>query len=387
MISYNWRLNIATMLFFTFIQIVIPLIPRYAVVMNISPFIIGLAISTMSITAIIVRPVGGILSDKWSRKNIMIISVILASIAYIILSLSKDVETIIISRIIEGVAIALFVPSSIASAIDYAPQGRIGEALGWRSLTIGVGFSLGPSLGGFMAEVLGYNNTFMITSLLLPSIIPIIISCKECPHQQTPKSSNYLMGLKEQHFLLALITLIIYSTAWMGLLTFLSAYLKIENYGDLEIGMFIAIQAIVSIIIRVFAGRLSDIKPYLTTTIGLFIISISFFAIYIFEVPPLLYIASLIFGIGVGIYIPASQTLALAKAPAHNRGFLSSIYIMGMDIGNLSGPIIFGAIIERFNSYHVAFLIAPILLLITTLILLPYSIKNEIKVCVLKHQK
>jgi MFS family permease len=181
MISYNWRLNIATMLFFTFIQIVIPLIPRYAVVMNISPFIIGLAISTMSITAIIVRPVGGILSDKWSRKNIMIISVILASIAYIILSLSKDVETIIISRIIEGVAIALFVPSSIASAIDYAPQGRIGEALGWRSLTIGVGFSLGPSLGGFMAEVLGYNNTFMITSLLLPFIIPIIISSDLLP--------------------------------------------------------------------------------------------------------------------------------------------------------------------------------------------------------------
>jgi MFS family permease len=60
---------------------------------------------------------------------------------------------------------------------------------------------------------------------------------------------------------------------------------------------------------------------------------------------------------------------------------------MGMDIGNLSGPIIFGAIIERFNSYHVAFLIAPILLLITTLVLLPYSIKNEIKVCVFKHQK
>ena len=380
MISYNWRINIATMLFFTFIQIVVPLIPRYAVIINISPFTIGLIISSTSITAIILRPFGGILSDKWSRKNLMIIGVIFASISYIIISFSKDVYTIIISRIFEGIAIALFVPSSIASAIDYAPQGKIGEALGWRSLTIGIGFSLGPILGGFMAEILGYNNTFMLTSLLIPFIIPIILSCREYSHQYISKSNkSYLVELKEQNFLLALISLIIYSTAWMGLLTFLLAYLKIKGYGDLEIGMFITIQAILSLVIRVFAGKASDIKPYLTTTIGLFIISISFFIIYIFEVPPLLYIASLILGLGIGIYIPASQTLALAKTSIHIRGFLSSIYIIGMDIGNLGGPIIFGIIVESFNNYKIAFLIAPIISLIATLILLPYAIKNEIK--------
>ncbi|MCX8169636.1 MAG: MFS transporter, partial [Candidatus Methanomethyliaceae archaeon] len=151
MISYAWRLNIAAMLFFTFVQVVVPLIPRYAVVIGAQPFLIGLAISSISIAAIITRPIGGILSDKWSRRKLMIIGTIFASIAYFILSISNDVNTIIISRILEGIGVALFVPSSIASAIDYAPEGRIGEALGWRSLMIGIGFSIGPALGGILS--------------------------------------------------------------------------------------------------------------------------------------------------------------------------------------------------------------------------------------------
>jgi len=378
MISYNWRLNIATMLFFTFVQVVVPLIPRYAVAMGIQPFMIGLASSSISVTAITFRPIGGLLSDKWSRKNLMVIGIALVSASYIVLALSRSVDTIIISRLLEGVAVALFIPSSIASAIDYAPQGRVGEFLGWRSLTIGAGFSLGPALGGFMSEVLGYNNTFMITALLVLTIIPLIMSCKEAPHSVPPKlTKEYLVGLRSLRFILAFVSLMIYSVAWMGLLTFLSAYLKLQNYGDLEIGLFVTIQAATSLMIRVFAGRAADVRPCLTTSMGLFVISVAFFAVYLFEVPPLLYIASLILGLGSGIHIPSSQTLALAKAPANSRGFLSSIYTMGLDVGNLSGPPLFGILVESTGCYQVAFSISPVLPLILALILLPYALKNK----------
>lgn len=378
MIPYNWRLNIATMLFFTFVQVVVPLIPRYAAVMSITPFMIGLASSSVSITAIAFRPIGGLLSDKWSRKNLMLIGVALISISYVVLAFSKNVDAIIVSRVLEGVAVALFIPSSIASAIDYAPQGKVGETLGWRSLAIGIGFSLGPALGGFMSEVLGYNDTFMITSLLVLTTIPLIVSCKEPPHCSPPEiAKRYSMELKSPRFILALISFIVYSIAWMGLLTFLSAYLKLQGYGDLEIGLFVTIQASISLVIRVFAGRAADVRPCLTTSIGLLVISASFFVVYLFETPPLLYVASLIFGLGSGVYMPSSQTLALAKAPANSRGFLSSIYTMGLDVGNLSGPMLFGILIENFNCYQVAFSIAPVLPFISAMILLPYALKNE----------
>jgi hypothetical protein len=53
------------------------------------------------------------------------------------------------------------------------------------------------------------------------------------------------------------------------------------------------------------------------------------------------------------------------------------MYTMGMDVGNLSGPTIFGALIEKTNSYQVAFLAAPFLPLFSAIILLPYAFKNN----------
>jgi len=377
MISYNWRLNIATMLFFMLVQVVVPLIPRYALVIGAQPFMIGLAVSSVSVTAIIFRPVGGVLSDRWSRRNLMLLGLIIGSCSYAILSLSKDITTIMVSRLMEGVAVASFVPSSIASAIDNAPEGRVGEALGWRSLMIGIGFSVGPALGGFLSELFGYVPTFGITSASLLSLVPLILTTGD--EHRGMRSESSFQGIKDGRFLLALASLIIYYLAWMGLLTFLSAYLKLLGYGDLEIGLFVSIQAVASLSVRVMAGRASDRSPRLMTSIGLFLISISFLAVYIFEVPPLLYAASLIFGIGVGFFVPASQTLALARSPPSSRGFLSSIYTMGMDIGNLGGPIIFGTVIELYGSYQTAFAISPVLPFISAVLVLLAPIRESPK--------
>jgi MFS family permease len=77
-----------------------------------------------------------------------------SAVSYTLLFLSTSVEMIIVARLIEGVGVAAFVPSSIASAVDQAPPGKLGETLGWRSLMIGIGFMLGPALGGFLSQLL-----------------------------------------------------------------------------------------------------------------------------------------------------------------------------------------------------------------------------------------
>jgi len=367
MISAVWRLNLARMLFFSFIQLVIPLIPRYALVIGATPFLIGLATSSMSITAIFFRPLSGLLSDRTSRSLLMLLGLILGAVAYATLFFSSSVEMIIVARLLEGVAIAAFVPSSIASAVDQAPPGKLGETLGWRSLMIGLGFMIGPALGGFISQLVGYTTTFGIAAALLLALTPLVIM-KESPRGPPPKSSS--RGLKERNFLFSLSGLIIYGIAWMGMLTFLSAWLKLLGYGDLEIGLFVSVQALASLILRVSAGKWADRQPALLAFLGLIVMASAFALIYIFMVPPLLYLAAVVFGLGVGVYIPGSQTLALSKSPPHSRGLLSSIYTMGMDIGNLIGPVAFGMIIQATGSYRDVFALAPIITLVAAIFLL-----------------
>jgi MFS family permease len=367
--SAIWRLNIATMLFFTLVQMVVPLIPRYALVFGASPSMIGVAVSSISVTAIALRPFFGLLSDKWVRSSLMILGAVLASISYALLFLSESISTIMVARLIEGAAVASFIPSSIASAVDSAPEGRVGEMLGWRSLMVGIGFTVGPGLGGVLSQFFSYRVTFIIASLLLLTIIPLI---KTSETNGKSLGGIYVGGLGNKYFLTAFLSLIIYAVAWMGLITFLSAYLKLLGYGDIEIGFFVSLQALSSLMLRIIAGKLSDKYPEKTTYLSLLIISSSFFMIYIFTTPPYLYLASIVFGVGVGIFIPSCQTLALGRRRC-GVGFLTSIYTMGMDIGNLIGPVILGLIVQYSGNYMNAFLIPPILTLTAGILVLLIS--------------
>jgi len=368
--SAIWRLNIATMLFFTLVQMVVPLIPRYALVFGASPSMIGVAVSSISVTAIALRPFFGLLSDKWVRSSLMILGAVLASISYALLFLSESIYTIMVARLIEGAAVASFIPSSIASAVDSAPEGRVGEMLGWRSLMVGIGFTVGPGIGGILSQFFSYRVTFIIASLLLLTIIPLI---KTSENNRKSFGGIYVGGLGNKYFLTAFLSLIIYAVSWMGLITFLSAYLKLLGYGDIEIGFFVSLQALSSLMLRIIAGKLSDKYPEKTTYLSLLIISSSFFMIYIFTTPPYLYLASIVFGVGVGIFIPSCQTLALGRRRRCGVGFLTSIYTMGMDIGNLIGPVILGLIVQYSGNYMNAFLIPPILTLTAGILVLLIS--------------
>jgi MFS family permease len=364
------------MLFFTLVQLVVPLIPQYAVDIGAAPILLGFAVACVSITAIFLRPAFGVLSDKGSRTKFMLLGLLLASAAYALLFFSQNIYWIMVARLIEGAGVAAFVPSSIASAVDSAPPGKLGETLGWRSLMIGLGFSIGPALSGVIAQLIGFVGTFGLAAFFLLFLIPLVIV--KDPKRSVQKKTSW-EGLAERNFLLAFFGVIMYAIAWMGLLTFLTALLTELNYSPLQITIFVSIEAVSSLALRILAGRAADRNPRALTYGGLLIISFSFFLVYMFEVPPLLYVAAVIFGLGIGIYIPGSQTLALTNAPLHSRGLLSSIYTMGNDVGMLIGPTAFGIIIQLSGSYQDAFALAPILPFIAALVIFAPSLLSKIR--------
>ncbi|WXG42604.1 MAG: MFS transporter [Promethearchaeati archaeon SRVP18_Atabeyarchaeia-1] len=368
MVSLIWRVNIATMLFFTLVQLVVPLIPWYAKTITGDEVLIGIAVGSISITAILLRPLSGIASDRWSRSGLMILGLLLASFAYFNLFYAGDMLHVTIARLIEGTGVAAFVPSSIASAVDQAPEGKLGETLGWRSLMIGIGFLVGPSVGGPLAYVLGFRATFMISSFLLISLIPLVIF--KGADRKPSREGSSIAGLKEGNFIIAFIALIIYALAWMGLYTFLVIYLSDAHYQIYEITIWVAIQAVFSLALRVVAGKAADKRPAMMAYAGLLTMSLALMIVFLTRFPPYFYIAAPIYGIGIGTYVPGSQTLALMKCPARNRGLLASVYTMGLDIGTLVGPISFALILQATNDYSYLFFLAPVLMLVSAIVVM-----------------
>jgi MFS family permease len=353
------------MAFFTLVQLVVPLIPPYVKTMSGDALVIGFTVASISITAILLRPVSGVVSDRWSRSGLMILGLLLASFAYFALFFTEDILHIVIARLIEGAGVAAFVPSSIASAVDQAPEGKLGETLGWRSLMIGIGFVVGPSVGGPLAYILGSKEIFIISSVLLILLVPLVVSRRK--GHRPPRDRDSVSGLKERNFVVAFTGVVIFGLAWWGLYTFFETNLIDAGYAIYEITFWVGIQAVFSLLVRVVAGKAADKRPDTMAYSGLLIMAFGLFVLFLTRVPPYFYAAAPIYGIGAGTYMPGSQTLALVKAPPGNRGYLASIYTMGLDIGALIGPITFGLMLQATNDYSYVFGLAPILMFIASI--------------------
>lgn len=356
------------MAFFTLVQLVVPLIPLYVKTMSGDALLIGFAVASVSITAILLRPISGVASDRWSRSGLMILGLLLASFAYFTLFFAGDILHVTIARLIEGAGVAAFVPSSIASAVDQAPEGKLGQTLGWRSMMIGIGFVVGPSVGGPLAYFLGFKTTFVISSILLLSLIPLVFSTGAA--RRPSKDFHSASGLRDSNFIVAFAALVIFGLAWMGLYTFLETSLDDAGYAIYEITIWVGIQALFSLALRVMAGKVADKRPDMMAYSGLLVMSLGLLVLFFARLPPYFYVAAPIYGIGAGTYVPGSQTLALVKAPPDNRGFLASIYTMGLDIGSLIGPIMFGFMLQSTNDYSYVFGLAPILMAVAGIVVL-----------------
>ena len=70
-----------------------------------------------------------------------------------------------VGRAVHGVASAFFFPSSLSTAINLAPKGRVGETLGWRGTMFSISQLIGPAVGGLIADYFGFHSAFILAIL------------------------------------------------------------------------------------------------------------------------------------------------------------------------------------------------------------------------------
>jgi len=97
-------------------------------------------------------PVLGALSDRYGRRPVLLLSTLGLGLDYILMAVAPDLVWLFIGRIISGVAAATFSTASAYIADVTPPEQRAG-AFGLLGAAFGVGFVLGPALGGVMGDI------------------------------------------------------------------------------------------------------------------------------------------------------------------------------------------------------------------------------------------
>lgn len=117
--------------------------------------------------------VGGSLGDRFGRKRIFSLGVLIFGIASALCGLAQNADQLIIARGVQGIGAAMLVPGSLALISANFRKERRGRAIGtWSGLTaIAAGF--GPVLGGWLVENFSWRWVFFINIPLVAAVLVI----------------------------------------------------------------------------------------------------------------------------------------------------------------------------------------------------------------------
>lgn len=358
-----------------------PVLSQYAVSMGASLTIAGTLSGIFAITALVIRPVSGIISDRLNKRNLMAVSVFVTAIAMIGYYLSQNIYMLFAFRILHGAAFGISSTVNVALVSTLIPKKRLGEGLSLFGLAQIITMALGPSAGVEIGTNLGYSYCFLFSGLILVVAVSLILLFRYSPPiHKIEKNKTKQIAIKN-FIATESIVLAIVGGCFSVINGIISAYLVL--YGDFlnvkGIGIYFTANAVVLIISRIFLGRLIDriklkyiVFPALASGIIAMICMGSAQSIW------LILLAAVFYALGQGTGQPAIQSTCIKQAGENRRGIATSTFYLGADIGQGIGPMIGGAISQYFG-YKTMFYLGIIPLLIGMLLFALYLISNKRK--------
>ncbi len=132
--------------------IVMPLLGPFAKSYGFSPPQIGLLIAAYPMCQLVAAPILGRLSDRYGRRPVLIVSQLGTAISFVILGLSRHYPTMLLARMLDGASGGNILVAQAYIADVTKPEHR-SRSLGMIGAAFGVGFVLGPLLGGVLVRL------------------------------------------------------------------------------------------------------------------------------------------------------------------------------------------------------------------------------------------
>src|SRR5713101_1963699 len=157
--------------------LILPLLPFWAEHLGANPTEIGLILTIYALAQFILTPILGALSDRYGRKPIIVGSLLIEAFSFSLSGLAGSFVVLLIARFLGGMG-ASNIGSAQAVVADVTPPEGRARGMGMIGAAIGLGFVVGPAIGGLLSPI-GPAVPFMVAmsiaivnALLVLSFLP-----------------------------------------------------------------------------------------------------------------------------------------------------------------------------------------------------------------------
>ena len=160
-----WRITGADLIVRTAYQVgKTPLMPLFAASIGAGEFLVGAIVSVSTLTGMILKPLFGLLSDRWGRKLWLLIGLSLFTGIPFLYGLVETPQQLFVLRLVHGLATAIFGPVSLAYVAEMAVS-RTAERLGWFGMARSAGYLIAPTAAAWLLTWLDPSTVFTIIGL------------------------------------------------------------------------------------------------------------------------------------------------------------------------------------------------------------------------------
>ncbi len=343
---------------------------------------IGFMASAFLLGQFIMQLPGGWASDKFGRRPVLVSGIAVSGVILFLFLLNDNPWYFIGLRFAEGISSGVIGPAANAYVIDSVPAKDRGAAFGWLGSAFSAGFMMGPAIGGFMVDTLGYEAPFIfggVTSLLVALFLARKMSGRTKPEEAIAPVLSVEEAIAEQSRIKRQVPSRLFIPALIGALAFTVA----AGFGD---GLFISIWTVwlddlnastsfigftfvtfslPLMLLMPMTGKLAD-KYNLTPLIVAPAILISFTYLAYGFISDIWFIAlwGLLEGSLVAVMVPAVSAYVANLSPENARGRLQGLISTVRTISGFGSSILV-ALLYDIDMAYPFFMLAGVQLFIS----------------------
>ncbi|MDV7767626.1 MFS transporter [Peribacillus sp. CSMR9] len=339
-------LFISNFLVFIGFEMLLPILPAYLLSMNASSIQVGLVTSLFTIGAVLIRPfVGYYLIDN-QRKSLAICASAALMIITMLYPFLNIIWLFLLLRLFHGAAWGISTTANSTIVVDLIPKTRLGEGMGYFSISTTVGAIIAPSIGiliydSFSFDILIWSS--VVLSLLAVISLQFVYSPTTLKREKQP--FRYMNMIFEKDVWFPALLTVITTLGFGAIITFLILFGKQKGLD--HIFLFFLVNATVATLLRPFTGKWYDKKGPWSIIIMSAVLGFLSLVMLSFTTNDLhLIIAAILFGAGYGTVMPCLQTWTVQMVSEEKSGAANATFFSSFDVGVGVSAFVLGFLAE-----------------------------------------
>lgn len=299
----------------------------------------------------------GLLSDRIGRRRVIVGGIFAFALGMFCVGVAQGLPLLLVGCLLFGAAGVSTFPIGAALLGDVTTPGQRALAFGLYTTAMGVGFTIGPLVGGQLAERAGTGVAFIVGAIiaLTAGTLALLILPRPRPDAANAGAGRSLRGIlalaRRSDLALACLGTLLMSWTFNGAIsTFFPFYGDALGLSAATIGALFALRALVSAFGRLPNGILARVLGNQSVMLAALVVdALAMLALAFAHQTWLLAVLLIGEGLAFGGYLVAGQTFVADRTTVENRGTAVGLYAMAGSIGATAAPAGLGAVADRWG--------------------------------------